>query len=44
MRDYFDQWMPQFPVIAGLDPAIPFRWAHACLIEMAGTSPAMTVE
>jgi hypothetical protein len=29
-------------VIAGLVPAISITGAHAILIEMAGTSPAMT--
>jgi len=30
--------------MAGLVPAIPTRWHTALLIEIAGTSPAMTLE
>ena len=41
-----ERTLEQFPkslsVIAGLVPAISITEAHAILIEMAGTSPAMT--
>jgi hypothetical protein len=30
-------------VIAGLDPATSIRMARCSIIEMAGTSPAMTI-
>jgi hypothetical protein len=34
-----------FPVIAGLDPAIPIMWhGRALLSGMAGSSPAMTYQ
>jgi F0F1-type ATP synthase membrane subunit c/vacuolar-type H+-ATPase subunit K len=35
--------VPSLGVIAGLDPAIPIGKVGASIIEMAGTSPAMTI-